>query len=57
MRFSGNRKRKRYGMVSVEVVMATGLLTLIFGAILVLTKLILALYFDASYSVAQRPWL
>jgi hypothetical protein len=57
MRVSSNRKRKRYGMVSVEVVMATGLLTLIFGAIFALTKLILALYFDASYSVAQRPWL
>jgi hypothetical protein len=57
MRGSLYAQKKRLGMVSVEVVMATGLLTLVFGAIFALTKLILALYFDASYSVAQRPWL
>jgi hypothetical protein len=57
MRVSSFKKKMRFGMVSVEVVMATGLLTLVFGAIFALTKLILALYFDASYSVAQRPWL
>lgn len=57
MKLLRSRRKQRYGMISVEVVMATGLLTLIFGAIFALTKLILALYFDASYAVAQRPWL
>jgi hypothetical protein len=57
MKFSNLRVKKRSGLISVEVVMATGLLTLVFGAIFALTKFVLALYFDASYAVAQRPWL
>jgi len=48
---------RRRGMVAVDVVMTAGMLTLIFGAIFALTRMILGLYFDTSYSVAQRPWL
>lgn len=49
--------RLRRASIAVEVVMAAGMLTLIFGLILAVTRLIVGLYFDASYSAAQRPWL
>ena len=49
--------RLRRASIAVEVVMAAGMLTLIFGLSLAVTRLIVGLYFDASYSAAQRPWL